>query len=219
MGKVLAGVVTCGLVAAVVLIGAAPSGAQDPLWPGDAVQLDSELLPDPDALPGEPLTVRPIENCTMEGDGPGVLFWRWQIGIEYPGETIRGVHGDEGEVPIGEDGSWEVSFPASTFSTFAGENPFVFVAYCLPNGRAGHAEEVDACFPSGEVDEVALTGEEPPFDCLFRRSARPAARARVSMSLMAAPRWSAPSTGWFGPGGGAPGPCRRRTPSLGPRPR
>jgi len=52
MGKVLAGVVTCGLVAAVVLIGAAPSGAQDPLWPGDAVQLDSELLPDPDALPG-----------------------------------------------------------------------------------------------------------------------------------------------------------------------
>jgi hypothetical protein len=167
MGKVLAGVVTCGLVAAVVLIGAAPSGAQDPLWPGDAVQLDSELLPDPDALPGEPLTVRPIENCTMEGDGPGVLFWRWQIGIEYPGETIRGVHGDEGEVPLGEDGSWEVSFPASTFSTFAGENPFVFVAFCLPNGRAGHAEEVDACFPSGEVDEVALTGEEPPFDCLF----------------------------------------------------
>ena len=167
MGKVLAGVVTCGLVAAVVLIGAAPSGAQDPLWPGDAVQLDSELLPDPDALPGEPLTVRPIENCTMEGDGPGVLFWRWQIGIENPGETIRGVHGDEGEVPLGENGSWEVSFPASTFSTFAGENPFVFVAYCLPNGRAGHAEEVDACFPSGEVDEVALTGEEPPFDCLF----------------------------------------------------
>jgi len=37
----------------------------------------------------------------------------------------------------------------------------------LPNGRAGHAEEISFCFPSAQVDDVAVRAEERPFDCMF----------------------------------------------------
>jgi hypothetical protein len=130
------------------------------------------MLPDLDAQAGEPLTVRPIDNCTMEGEGPGILSWRWQIGIDFP-VNIRGETDDAGEVPLNEDGSWEVSFTASTFSDrdvlgdSPGSVPFFFEAFCLPNGRAGHDAEVDFCFFSEQVDDVAVTAEEPPFDCML----------------------------------------------------
>jgi len=36
------------------------------------------------------------------------------IGIDFP-VGVRGGTFDAGEVPLNEDGSWEVSFPASTY--------------------------------------------------------------------------------------------------------
>ena len=183
MRRLMAGGFACALAGASVLGTATLGGAQEE-EPGGFVELDATVSPEV-AGPGEQVTVTPEQPCTLEGEGPGTLYWFWFIDADVE-EPIDGQHFAEGEVPLGEDGSWEVTFPASPL-----DGDYFFEGFCLPNGFDGYDAEIEACFPDEFPEEQTLNAanvdtEEPPsteppttepppttvpeqpgFDCLF----------------------------------------------------
>jgi hypothetical protein len=189
MRRLVAGGLACAFAGASVLATATLGGAQEEPVDGFVV-LDATVSPEV-AGPGEQVTVSPVQPCTLEGEGPGTLYWFWFIDAEVE-EPMPGEHYGEGEAPLGADGSWEVSFPASSL-----DGEYFFSGLCLPNGIDGYLDEIEACFPDEfpeEPEEVApaantLGGdeggeppttvtmppteptttvpEEPGFDCLF----------------------------------------------------
>jgi hypothetical protein len=178
MRRLVAGGLACALAGASVLATATLSGAQEE-EPGGFVVLDATITPEV-AGPGEQVTVTPDQLCTLEGDGPGSLYWFWFLNADVE-EPVEGEHFAEGEVPLGGDGGWEVAFPASSL-----DGEYFFAGFCLPNGFDGYDEEIEACFEDELSEEVTLQaatgkGETPPttapppttvpaetgFDCLF----------------------------------------------------
>lgn len=164
MKRLLAGGLVLGFAGAGFVAFATPGGAQTSEPPEEVVQLEATVSPSV-AGPGAQVTVTPDQPCTLEGEGPGVLAWFWEIDADVE-EPVQGEHFDEGEVPLGEDGSWEVTFTSSSLN-----GDYFFVGLCFPNGVEGDEEEQAACELQSQTatltEEPEPPAEEPPFDCLF----------------------------------------------------
>jgi hypothetical protein len=155
MKKLLAGGLALGLVGVGGAILAGPTAAQEPDL-GVIEHLDAELTPTV-VNGGETVTVTSVDPCPQPPEVPApVTTVAWAYGPagwlnpddpnDQPLDFI-----EEGEGPVAEDGSWEVTFQATETS-----GAYEFFAACVP-GDAPEGGLGDMVEPAGEA--VEETGE------------------------------------------------------------
>lgn len=167
MKKLLAGGLALGFVGIGTALFAAPGGAQEDLGFDFIETLDASLTPTT-VSGGGTVTVTSVDPCPG-ADEVVDPFTKVIWGVGSPGwlntDTFEGEVFDEGEAALNADGSWTVTFTAST-----APGNYDFFAVCATDGVAvdedGDAAVAEAAeVLGGDHGDDEPEGEEPPIVC------------------------------------------------------